>query len=162
MSQDHTFPPPPAGVAGFRLGVIVARYNTELTERLAQNVLRYWESAGVSIDLVRVERVPGSQEIPFGVHVLLRSGHYDAVVGLGVVIAGDTSHHEVIAIGTANALHAVALGSGVPVINGILTVNSLDQALDRLGRVVDRGAEFAAAALEVADLGRRSPQREGV
>lgn len=155
MSQDHAFPPPPAEVGDFRLAVVAARYNAAMVDTLCQKVLAYWERCGVLSTQVVVERVSGSQEIPFGAHALLRSARFDAVVGLGVVIAGDTSHHEVIAIGTAQAIHEVARRHGVPVINGILTVNNVDQALDRLGRVVDRGAEFAAAALEMAEFSRR-------
>lgn len=141
--------------AGFRLAVVAARFNPGLTSDLLNLVLAAWKRAGVRDDQWRIERVPGSNEVPFALRALLQSAPFDAAVGLGVVVAGQTSHHETIAAGTAAEIHRVAAETGVPVINGILVVGSEDQARDRLGRIVDRGDEFAAAALEMGALARR-------
>jgi 6,7-dimethyl-8-ribityllumazine synthase len=98
--------------------------------------------------------VPGSNEIPVAVQGMLRQGGWDAVVALGVIIRGGTIHYEVIAYSSADALHAVSLEAGVPVINGIVVAENEAQARERCLGAVDRGSEFAWAALEMAALRR--------
>ena len=96
--------------------------------------------------------MPGSHEVPWGAQQFATSGRFDAVITLGVLIAGDTNHHEMVGDAVAAALMRVSLDSRVPVINGVIVVNNLAQAEARTTGSIDRGAEFAAAALEMAAL----------
>jgi 6,7-dimethyl-8-ribityllumazine synthase len=100
-------------------------------------------------------RVPGSHEVPWAVQRLAAQGRRDCVIGLGVLIAGDTRHHELVADSVSHALQRVALATGVPVINGVMAVGTAAQARARCTGRINRGAEFAAAALEMAALKRR-------
>lgn len=149
-------PPAPATIDGsaFRIGIVAARYNEELVEALLAQVRRYLQAAGVREAGLEVWRVPGSNEIPVAVQGMLFRGHRDAVVALGVIVRGETIHYELIAQASAHALQDAALGSGVPVINGIVVAENMEQARARCLGTIDRGAEFAWAALEMASLKR--------
>lgn len=136
--------------SSLRIGVVAARYNPELVEGLLGRVRETLAEAGVPADHLEVHRVPGSMEVPFGLGRLARQGRCDALLGLGVVIGGDTHHHEVIAESTARSLQDLSLRHDLPIINGILVVDSLAQAEARVGGAHDRGAEYARAALELA------------
>lgn len=103
-------------------------------------------------DAIEVWRVPGSNEVPIAVQGILRANELDAIVALGVIVRGDTLHYEVIAFSTADALHDVSLAHNTPVINGIVVAENEEQARERCTGEVDRGAEFAWAALEMAML----------
>ncbi len=163
MSQDK---PNPDAVDGsdLRFAVVAAGYNGELVEALLARVNRTLRAARVKEDAVRVVRVPGSGEIPYAAFMTAMTGDYDCVIALGVVIAGDTPHHEIIAHSTAQALHDVALRAEVPVINGIVVTNSRAQAEARCKGDLDRGSEFARAALTMAlhriELGERLDEVE--
>jgi 6,7-dimethyl-8-ribityllumazine synthase len=149
-------PPAPVSLDGSacRFGIVAARYNPELVDALVNQVRDYLRQARVRETAVEVWRVPGSNEIPVAVAGMLAGGGYDTVIALGVIIRGDTIHYEVIAESSAHALQEVALAARVPVINGIVVAENEQQARDRcLGRV-NRGAEFAWAALEMAALKR--------
>ncbi len=137
-----------------RIGIVAARYNPELVESLISQVKGYLREAKVPEASIELWRVPGSNEVPVAVSAMMCRGEYDAVVALGVIVRGDTIHYEVIANSTAIALQDAALTAGVPVINGIVVAENAQQAHERcLGRV-NRGAEFAWAALEMAVLKR--------
>jgi 6,7-dimethyl-8-ribityllumazine synthase len=145
-------PPEPANINGadFFIGVVAARYNGELVELLLTRVLAVLRKHGVRERNIEVLRVPGANEIPYAAHMLSATGEFDCLIALGVVVAGDTTHHDVIAYGTAYSLHSVAMQSETPVINGILTVNAAEQARERITGAPDRGSEFALAALHMA------------
>jgi len=130
--------------------VIAARYNGDLMEALIKRVLDTLMEQGASRQNIDVARVPGSNELPYLAAMHGLSRRFDCVIALGVVIAGATPHHEIIAHSTANALHTVGLTTETPVINGIIVVNSLEQAEERVIGSFDRGAEFAKAAIEMA------------
>lgn len=149
MSQDK---PAAHAVDGtdFYFGIVAARYNNELVEALVERVRKTLRKSKVSEGSIKILRVPGSAELPYVANMLAQTGEYDCVIALGVVIAGDTPHHEVIAQSTAVALQGIAIQSEVPVINGILTVNTRAQAEERITGSMDRGVEFAQAALEMA------------
>lgn len=138
--------PAPRG-EGVRVGIVAACYNRERTDRLVALVGDELLRLGTSEDAILLRRVPGSMEIPFALSRMARSGRFDALIGLGVVIAGDTTHHDVIGQTTAASLQRISIDTDIPVINGILVVESESQADDRLGAKVDRGAEFARAAI---------------
>lgn len=138
--------------AGLRIGIVAARFNPSLVDGLLARTLESLLSAGVKETEIGVVRVPGSHEVPWAAQALAIGDKYDCVIGLGVLIAGDTNHHEMVGAAVSEALLQVALETRVPVINGVLVVNSPAQAEERCTGKINRGAEFAAAALEMAVL----------
>jgi 6,7-dimethyl-8-ribityllumazine synthase len=149
MSKDK---PKPTAIDGsdLRFAIVAARYNSDLVECLRERAQRTLLDAHVPLDQIKVVHVPGSAEIPYAAHMLAMTGEYDAIIGLGVVIAGETPHHEIIAASTAAALQNSALRSEVPMINGIIVTLDRAQAEARCTGILDRGPEFARAALEMA------------
>lgn len=149
--------PSPAVLDGssFRIGIAAARFNETLVDGLLARVLERLRASKVSEANIGAVRVPGSHEVPWAAHALATGGQYDCVIGLGVLIAGDTNHHEMVGESVSHALQQVALLTHVPVINGVIVVNSLVQAEDRCIGKINRGAEFAAAALEMAALKKK-------
>jgi 6,7-dimethyl-8-ribityllumazine synthase len=142
--------------AAFRIGIAAARFNEALVDALLERVLTGLRSAKVREANISVVRVPGSHEVPWAAGALANGGgKLDCVIGLGVLIAGDTNHHEMVGESVSHALQRVAIGTGIPVINGVMVVNSLAQAKARCVGRINRGGEFAAAALEMAGLRRR-------
>jgi 6,7-dimethyl-8-ribityllumazine synthase len=146
----------PAGIdgKGVRVGIVRARWNREIVERLALGVRRGLSDVGVDdADIVEVS-VPGSFEIPFGARVLATSGRVDAVVCIGAVIRGETSHYDLVAGECAAGVQQVQLTTGVPVGFGVLTIENEGQALARSedpgGHNV--GEEAAWVAVEMAQL----------
>jgi len=149
-------PPPPVSIdgSGLRFGIVAARYNAAYVDALVSQVSGYLREAHVAEDAIDIWRVPGSNEVPVAVQGMLDAGSYDAVVALGVIVRGGTLHYEVIAFSTADALHRVSLEHATPVINGIVVAENEEQARERCLGPVNRGAEFAWAALEMAVLKR--------
>ncbi len=140
--------------AALRVGIAAARYNDRFVEPLLAQVVSALRAAGVREKALTVLRVPGSNELPTAAQ-WLAAGRPHVVIALGVIIRGDTIHYELISYASAHALQRVALDARLPVINGVIAVENEKQAEDRcLGRI-NRGAEFARAALEMAELGRR-------
>ena len=149
--------------AGFRFAIVVSKYNDFVTERLQTGALAALAAAGVSSGDITVVRVPGAFEIPIAAQHAARSGRYDAVVCLGCLIRGATPHFEYIASAVSNGLTAAAGATGVPMAFGVLTTNSVEEALQRAGDgLSNKGWEAAAAAIEmaavVAQLTRASSQ----
>jgi 6,7-dimethyl-8-ribityllumazine synthase len=138
---------------GFAIGIAAARYNAAYVDALLERCLATLRASGASDPAV--VRVPGSNELPFAIQALADQHRFDALIALGVLIRGDTIHYVVIAQSTAQALQSVALATRTPVINGVLTVENEAQAADRCQGAADRGAEFAHAALDLADLARK-------
>ena len=138
--------------AKMRIGIVAARFNEPLVNALLARVQAGLTAAGVPAEAISVVRVPGSHEVPWAVQALARGR--DCVIGLGVLIGGDTNHHEMVGQSVSHALQQVALISGVPVINGVIVADTLAQARVRCAGRIDRGAEFARAALEMAALKR--------
>ena len=119
---------------------------------LLETVLDTLGSSGVRADDIEVFRVPGSNEIPHAAAMASKTGSFDVIIGLGLIIEGDTEHHAVIAHATADALQTIGINFEIPVINGIITVRNEEQAKARITGELNRGAEFAHAALEMAQL----------
>lgn len=140
--------------AGLRFGIAAARFNETLVDGLLDRVVAALAKAGVNAKDVRIVRVPGSHEVPWAAQQLAATGRFDGVIALGVLIAGDTNHHEMVGNSVSQALQGIAVGTGVPVINGVIVVNSVAQARARCTGKINRGAEFAAAGLEMAALRR--------
>lgn len=140
--------------AGFRFGLVAARFNEQLVDGLLRRALVTLTEAGVRTQDTLVLRVPGSHEVPWAAHELAASGQFDCVIALGVLIGGDTNHHEMVGDSVSHALQTVAVQTRVPIINGVIVTHTAPQAKARcLGRI-DRGAEFGQAALEMAALRR--------
>jgi len=143
--------------AGMRLGVVCGRFNDVVTLRLLEGVERGATAVGVSVDDVTVEWVPGSFEVPFAAKQMALSGRFDAVICLGAVIRGETSHYEFVAGECARGIQDVQLETGVPVMFGVLTTENDDQAMARSegpgGHNV--GEECAQTAVEMVMLARR-------
>ncbi len=137
--------------AAFRVGIVAARFNGELVDALLDRVVAKLRAAGVKEKAIAVVRVPGSHEVPWAASELARRRR-DVVIGLGVLIGGDTSHHEMVGQSVSHALQGVALATRIPVINGVIVTNTRAQAEARCRGRIDRGGEFAAAALEMAVL----------
>lgn len=142
---------PKTSAAGLRFGVAAARYNPELADSLVENCVATLGAAGASD--VRVLRVPGSFEVCAAAGWLAQSGKCDCVIGLGVILQGETAHAHHIADAVAHGLTNISLQTGVPTVFGIVTANNLQQARVRcLGAKYNRGREAAATGIEMARL----------
>jgi 6,7-dimethyl-8-ribityllumazine synthase len=139
----------------FRVGIVAARFNRDLVDALLERVGARLRQAGVKEKAITLVRVPGSHEVPWAVAELARGGRRDVVIALGVLIGGDTSHHEMVGQSVSHALQRVAVDARTPVINGVIVANTQAQAEARCRGKINRGAEFAAAALEMAALKRK-------
>lgn len=141
------------GVSGARYGIVVSRYNESITSQLLRGALGTLTAAGVPDDHIDVAWVPGAFEIPFAARQLAAKGKYVAVLCLGAVIRGETTHDQHINRAVSIGVTEAALQTGVPVLFGVLTCDTLEQAIHRAGgNVGNKGAECAAAALEMASL----------
>ena len=142
--------------AGLRFAIIVSRFNGFITERLLAGAMDAFTRTGADPDLIDVVKVPGSWEIPLVAAELARGHRYDAVVCLSAVIRGETPHFDYVAGECASGLARIALESGVPVAFGVLTTDTMEQAMDRAGgKAGNKGADAALAAVEMANLLRR-------
>ena len=140
---------------GVRVAIAVARFNELVTNQLLAGARDCLARHGVNSDDVDVAWVPGSLELPVVAQHLARSGRYDALICLGAIIRGATSHFDYVAAGTAQGVARVALESGVPVIFGVLTTETIEQALERAGtKQGNKGWDAAMAALETASVVR--------
>jgi 6,7-dimethyl-8-ribityllumazine synthase len=141
---------------GFRFALVVSRFNDLLTGRLVEGALDCLARHGARDEDLTVVKVPGSWELPLVAERLAVSGKVDAVIGLGVLIRGATPHFDYIASETAKGLAQVGLSSGIPVSFGVLTCDSLEQALERSGsKAGNKGWQAAQAAIEMVQLYRR-------
>jgi 6,7-dimethyl-8-ribityllumazine synthase len=157
MSLDAPTSSPING-AEYRFGIAAARFNGELVDGLLSRTVATLRAAGVAEANLAVVRVPGSHEVPWAAQTLALGSQCDCVIGLGILIAGDTNHHEMVGTSVSHALQRVALDTRTPVINGVIVVNSVEQARERSVGTINRGAEFAQAALEMAALRRKFPR----
>ena len=141
---------------GLRLGIVVSRWNEFITRPLLEGALDAVRRHGGAESLVTVVWVPGSFEIPVAIQALAKSGKYDGLVALGCVIRGATSHYDHIASAVTSGLSSVALETGVPVSFGVITVESIEQAIERAGsKAGNKGAEAALVAIEMAQVLRQ-------
>lgn len=138
---------------GLQVAVVVSRYNDFVTERLLAGAREGLASAGVADRDVTVLRVPGAYEIPIAAQRAAETGRFAAVIALGCLIRGATPHFEYIASAVSHALAAAAAATGVPMAFGVLTTNSVEEALERVGPgPANKGWEAAVAAIEMATL----------
>ena len=130
------------------VGVVVSRFNGEISNRLLESALEALDAAGVQEERITVMPVPGAFELPIGAMALAKTRRYSCVIALGCVVRGQTAHFDYVAGEAASGIQLAGLETGVPVAFGVLTVDTAEQAEAR----VDRGADAARAALEMADL----------
>jgi 6,7-dimethyl-8-ribityllumazine synthase len=139
--------------------IVVSRYNEIVTRRLLDGALAMFKHHGVRDERITVAWVPGSFEIPIVADRLARSGEYAAVCCLGAVVQGETSHHEYINHQVSRAIMETAVASGVPVLFGVLTCQTMELALERGGgKSGNKGSECALSAIEMVNLLRKLPQ----
>jgi|SRR5687768_14753194 len=142
--------------AGIRIGIVVARFNELVTRQLLQGAEEAVVRHGGDASAVDVAWVPGAFEIPVIAKEMARSGRYDAVICLGALIRGATSHYDVLASSVTAALQGIAVEVGVPVINGVLTTESIEQALERAGtKAGNKGYDAAVTAIEMVSVLRQ-------
>ncbi|RJO63206.1 MAG: 6,7-dimethyl-8-ribityllumazine synthase [Myxococcales bacterium] len=142
--------------AGLRFAIIVSRFNSFITERLLDGALDALVRHGAAEKDITVIRTPGAFEIPAVLRRVAQSDRYDAVICLGAVIRGGTPHFEYVAAEVSKGVAHVSLDSKIPVAFGVLTCDTVEQAVDRAGaKSGNKGAEAAASAIEMADLFRQ-------
>lgn len=138
---------------GRKLGIVVARFNSFISEKLLEGALDALTRSGVRSEDIDVARVPGAFEIPLIAQRMARAGRYDAVICLGVVIRGATPHFDYVAGEVAKGTAQVMLDTGVPVLFGVLTTETIEQAIERAGsKAGNKGSEVAVGALEMINL----------
>lgn len=138
----------------FRIGVVAARFNEEYVAGLLDGALAALKQAGVADDAIVVERVPGANELPVAAKFLADTGKFDAVIALGVVIAGGTRHYEMVSDSANHGLQQVAVASGLPVVAGLIVGENEEQVRERCIGSIPKGSEFGQCALEMAKLRR--------
>jgi 6,7-dimethyl-8-ribityllumazine synthase len=137
----------------YQFALVVSKYNDFVTDRLQSGAIDALRHAGVAERDITIVRVPGSFEIPIAAQHAAETGRFQAIVCLGCVIKGETAHFEYICSAVAHGITAAAAATGVPMAFGVLTTNSVEEALARAGNGPDnKGREAALAALEMADL----------
>jgi 6,7-dimethyl-8-ribityllumazine synthase len=138
---------------GLRFAVVVSRFNSFITERLLGGAMDALRRTGAAEDMIDVVKVPGSWEVPLVAGELARQHRYDAVICLACVIRGETPHFDYVAAEAAKGVAHVAADTGVPVAFGVLTTNTLEQAIDRAGaKGGNKGFDAAMTAVEMANL----------
>lgn len=152
--------------AGRSFGIVASRFNDFIVKELLAGALDAIKRHGGDPGGVDVAWVPGSYEIPLVAKKLALSGRYDAVVCLGTVIRGATTHYDYVAGGTAGGISSVSLETGVPIIFGVITTENIEQAIERAGtKAGNKGFEAAMNAIEMASLmdrlGKMEPSRRG-
>jgi len=141
---------------GLRFGIVVSRFNSFITERLLTAAVDALERAGAAGKDVDVVRVPGSFELPLTAKKLAATGKYDALIAIGCVIRGETSHYDYVCSETARGLQLAQMDTGVPIMFCVLTCDTLEQAIDRAGlKGGNKGFEAGLAAIEMAHLSRK-------
>ena len=143
---------PDVGGAALRIGIVMSRFNQDVSEGLLSACSAALVKHGVREADMQIVTVPGALEVPLALQKLARSGAYHALIALGAVIRGETYHFEIVANEAAAGITRVQLDTGVPVANGILTTDSDEQAL---ARMMQKGTDCALAAIEMANLVRK-------
>jgi len=140
---------------GLKVGIVVGRFNEFITSKLLGGALDALKRHGVEEGNVDVAWVPGAFEIPLIAQKLAKSGKYDAVITLGTVIRGSTPHFDYVCNETAKGVSSTALNTGIPVIFGVLTTGTIEQAIERAGtKAGNKGWDAATSAIEMANLVR--------
>jgi 6,7-dimethyl-8-ribityllumazine synthase len=138
---------------GKKIGIVLARFNSFIAERLLDGAMDTLIRSGVSDDDIEVARVPGAYEIPLVSLKMAKSGKYDAIISLGIVIRGATPHFDFVANESAKGIAQASMDTGVPILFGVLTTDTIEQAIERAGsKAGNKGSDCAAAAIEMVNL----------
>ncbi|MET3209422.1 UNVERIFIED_CONTAM: 6,7-dimethyl-8-ribityllumazine synthase [Paenibacillus sp. PvR008] len=141
---------------GLKYGIVVGRFNEFITSKLLSGAIDALQRHGAQEDEIDVAWVPGAFEISLIAQKMAASGKYDAVITLGTVIRGSTSHYDVVCNEVAKGVAASSLKTGVPVIFGVVTTENIEQAIERAGtKAGNKGWDSALAAIEMANLGKQ-------
>src|SRR5580700_9197896 len=142
--------------AGLHFGIVVSRFNSFITERLAAAALDALERAGATSEDVEVVHVPGAFELALAAKKMALTGRYDALVAIGCVLRGETTHYDYVCSETSRGLQLAQMDTGVPVMFCVLTCDTLEQAIDRAGlKSGNKGFEAGLGAIEMAHLSRK-------
>ena len=142
--------------SGIRVGVVAARFNEFITSKLLSGAMDGLVRHAVREEDVHVAWVPGAFEIPLIASKMAKSGKYDAIICLGAVIRGSTSHYDYVCSEVSKGIAAVGLDSGIPVLFGVLTTENIEQAIERAGtKVGNKGYDCALSAIEMVNLIRQ-------
>lgn len=142
--------------ASARYGIAVARFNSFIVDRLLEGALDALQKHGVMDRDITIVKVPGAYELPLATKMMVSAGEYDGIIALGAVIRGGTPHFDYVAGECVKGLSQVGLDSGLPVTFGVLTVDSIEQAIERAGtKAGNKGAEAAMTAIEMLSLSRQ-------
>ena len=136
--------------SNMRFGIVATEWNHRITDRLLERAIETLKACGVNESSISVRRVPGSFELIYGCSRMAEHGYIDVIIALGCVVRGDTQHFDYICEGTTEGLVHLNLEGKIPVINGVLTVNNMEQAEERAERL-DKGAEFAITAIRMVE-----------
>jgi 6,7-dimethyl-8-ribityllumazine synthase len=140
---------------GLRLAIVTTRWNHFITDRLVEGALDTIERHGGDPAATVLIKVPGAFEIPLAVSQLAKSGKYDAIIAIGAVIRGSTPHFDYVAGEATKGISQVSVATGVPIAFGVITADSIEQAIERAGtKMGNKGAEAALVAIEMANLGK--------
>ncbi|MFY9113667.1 MAG: 6,7-dimethyl-8-ribityllumazine synthase [Dethiobacteria bacterium] len=140
----------------YRFGIVISRFNEFISGKLLSGALDALQRHDVQKQNIEIAWVPGALEIPLVAQKMARGGRYDAIICLGAVIRGATPHFEYVAAEAAKGVAQVALDTGLPIIFGVITSDTLEQAIERAGsKAGNKGAEAAINAIEMADLNRQ-------
>lgn len=138
---------------GQRIGIVVSRFNSFITERLLEGAVDALVRHGADEQEIHIARVPGAFEIPLATKKMAASGAYDAIIALGAVIRGSTPHFDYVSAEVTKGVAAVSLESGIPVAFGVLTTDSIEQAIERAGtKAGNKGFEAAVTVIETINL----------
>jgi 6,7-dimethyl-8-ribityllumazine synthase len=141
---------------GFRFGIVISRFNSFITERLLAAAVDALERAGAGSKDVDVVHVPGAFELPLAAKKMAATGKYDALIAIGCVLRGETTHYDYVCSETARGLQLAQMDTGLPIIFCVLTCDTLEQAIDRAGlKGGNKGFEAGLAAIEMAQLSRK-------
>lgn len=142
--------------ASARYGIAVARFNSFIVDRLLEGALDALQKHGVMDRDITIVKVPGAYELPLATKMMVSAGEYDGIIALGAVIRGGTPHFDYVAGECVKGLSQVGLESGLPVTFGVLTVDTIEQAIERAGtKAGNKGTEAAMTAIEMVSLSRR-------
>jgi 6,7-dimethyl-8-ribityllumazine synthase len=140
---------------GLKFAIVVAKFNSFITDRLLSGAIETLTRCGCAPADIEIVKAPGSWELPLVVKTIASQKKHDAVIALGAVIRGDTPHFDYVASQAASGLSQIPMETGVPVVFGVLTTNTVDQAIDRAGaKSGNKGSDAAMTAIEMANLMR--------
>ena len=145
--------------SGLKIAIIVARFNSFITQPLLAGAYDTLTRSGCKPEAIEIIRVPGAWELPIVVKIVSEQHRHDAIIALGAVIRGDTPHFDYVAAQAAHGIGRIPLDTGIPVAFGVLTTNTVEQAIDRAGaKSGNKGSDAAMTAIEMANLLRRLRQ----